>query len=87
MNFFLLQRPLSISQLKRNPFKKTPQSGIKAANNPLKHLTDNILGFDSQDQNEEDSQLTTENIFNTENIQPSPVVCLFIIIYSSHSLT
>lgn len=44
-----MQRPLSVSQLKRNPFKKTPQSAAKQINNPLKHLTDNVAGYDSQD--------------------------------------
>lgn len=40
---------MSVSQLKRNPFKKTPQSANKNASNPLKHLTQSALGFDTND--------------------------------------
>lgn len=46
---FCIQKPLSISQLKRNPFKKTPTSSGKGVASAFKHLTDNALGFDSQE--------------------------------------
>lgn len=52
---FVPQKPLSISQIKRNPFKTTPGGGKKLVCNPLKHLTDSAVGFDSQ---ETDSQAT-----------------------------
>lgn len=50
------QKPLSISQTKRNPFKKSSDSGKKSITNPLKHLTDSALGFDS-----EETDITTAN--------------------------
>lgn len=51
------QRPLSISQLKRNPFKKTPTSGGTAVNSAFKHLTDTVIGFDSQETQDMDVEL------------------------------
>lgn len=55
---------MSVSQLKRNPFKKTPQTAQKQTYNPLKHLTDNVAGFDSQD-SLADTPTDSENIADT----------------------
>lgn len=52
------QKPLSVSQLKRNPFKKTPQSAGKVANNPLRHLTENALGFDAVENGDESAAVS-----------------------------
>lgn len=54
--------------MKRNPFKKTPQSVNKTVNNPLKHLTDNAIGYDSSDANNtaSDSHFTSTN--GSENV-------------------
>lgn len=35
--------------MKRNPFKKTPQSSNKSVSNEFKHLTESAMGFDSQE--------------------------------------
>lgn len=72
----LKQRPLSISQLKRNPFKKTPTSGGAAVTNAFRHLTDTVIGFDSQETPDMDVDLvpsfskafeTVKENQNTEN--------------------
>lgn len=79
----MLQKPLSISQLKRNPFKKTPQSANKIVKNPLKHLTDSAIGFDSQDSlctdndsynNSENSEVIQTESLPSENINPNQMV-------------
>lgn len=49
MSLIRLQKPLSLSQIKRNPFKKTPTSSGKAVASTFKHLTDTAIGFDSQE--------------------------------------
>lgn len=42
------QKPLSISQLSRNPFKKGSVKIKEVSNNNFKHLTEQAMGFDSQ---------------------------------------
>lgn len=81
---FDAQKPLSISQIKRNPFKKTSDSGKKSISNPLKHLTDSALGYDSQEPDSQviaDSQLdnvaVSMNDKENSNDKTNPSVCTF----------
>lgn len=85
---YFQQKPMSISQLKRNPFKKTPQSSGKVVSNQFKHLTESALGFDSQETQDIDfdnlplstnstatnGQVNGKENSSTENNSPKPAV-------------
>lgn len=87
MHFICKQKPLSISQLKRNPFKKTPTSNGKAGNNAFKHLTDTAIGFDTHEtpDMEFDDDLpsnthdTEKENLNTDNSSPKVAVSNFFV--------
>lgn len=51
-----------MSQLKRNPFKRTPAGLAKTVKNPLSHLTDKAIGYnDSQQDSEVQSVCDSES--------------------------
>lgn len=72
--------------MKRNPFKKTPTSGGKMVSSAFKHLTDTAIGFDSQETQDIDFEITSasapdsekekENL-NTENNTPKATVNVY----------
>lgn len=47
--------------MKRNPFKKTPQSGEKSIKNAFKHLTERALGFDSDEASNADADAASSS--------------------------
>lgn len=87
----IVPKPLSISQLKRNPFKKTPTSSGKPANSAFKHLTATAIGFDSQEtpdmdfdslpMDTNDIEKEKENV-NNESNSPRPTVSITTVSYA-----
>lgn len=91
--FIYVQKPLSISQLKRNPFKKTPTSSGNVVSSTFKHLTETAIGFDSQETQDIDfdsvsaiAQDTEKENLNTENNTPKASVRLFFFNFQTKNI-